>query len=145
MYRASEHGFKTSDFHAKCDNKRETLTIIESSNGNIFGGYTDVCWSSTPSYKFDSNAFLFSLINLHKKPEKIRINKNYEFAIYCDSDFGPAFGAGELVATKLNKNNMKEGFSNLHFSYLNSYPCESNFLAGSTEFEITNIEVFIKI
>jgi hypothetical protein len=42
IYKGSEDGFKASDFHSKCDNKPNTLVVIKSSNGNVFGGYTDI-------------------------------------------------------------------------------------------------------
>ena len=38
IYRASRDGFEGSQFHAKCDNKQNTLVIIKSENGNVFGG-----------------------------------------------------------------------------------------------------------
>jgi hypothetical protein len=41
IYRASQDGFEAANFHSKCDNKPNTLVIIKSENGNIFGGYTD--------------------------------------------------------------------------------------------------------
>ncbi len=40
IYRASQDGFEAANFHSKCDNKPNTLVIIKSENGNIFGGYT---------------------------------------------------------------------------------------------------------
>ena len=40
-------------FHAKCDKKFKTLTIVKSTNGNIFGGYTSADW--TPDYCYSMN------------------------------------------------------------------------------------------
>jgi hypothetical protein len=40
IYRASDDGFKSSDFHRKCDNIDNTLTFIQSEHGNAFGGKT---------------------------------------------------------------------------------------------------------
>ncbi len=45
IYRASRDGFKASQFHAKCDNKPNTLIIIKSTKNNVFGGYTEQSWS----------------------------------------------------------------------------------------------------
>lgn len=39
-YRASEVGFASSKFHAGCDYKGPTLTIVRGSTGKIGGGYT---------------------------------------------------------------------------------------------------------
>jgi len=44
IYRASQDGFEAANFHSECDNKPNTLIIIKSENGNIFGGYTEQCY-----------------------------------------------------------------------------------------------------
>ena len=41
-----------------------TLTIIKGRNSNIFGGYTFADWSGEQLFKYDSTAFLFSLVNI---------------------------------------------------------------------------------
>lgn len=149
LYRASEHGFESWDFHIKCDNKPKTLTLIKSLNGNIFGGYTDLCWDSTSGYKCDPNAFLFSLTNWQKQSAKIQIRQNYGQAIFCHSTYGPSFGdrGNELVVSQ-GTDNMRKGWSKLNNCYrLANYPQGSdgsNFLAGSTWFEVTEVEVFMK-
>ena len=40
LWRGSRHGFGTKKFHSLCDNKGPTLTVIKSTTGYIFGGYT---------------------------------------------------------------------------------------------------------
>jgi hypothetical protein len=44
IYRATQNGFEASKFHNKCDNKLNTFVIIKSTNGNVFGGYTEQSW-----------------------------------------------------------------------------------------------------
>jgi len=44
IYRASDDGRKASDFHKHCDGKGPTLTIIKTTNGRVFGGYSVVSW-----------------------------------------------------------------------------------------------------
>lgn len=61
LYRATEDGDKTSDFHRLCDNRGPTLTIGRTIKGYIFGGFTMVKWDSNSNYKKDPNAFVFSL------------------------------------------------------------------------------------
>lgn len=39
IYRATEHGFSATKFHQKCDGISNTLTIIKTTVGNVFGGY----------------------------------------------------------------------------------------------------------
>lgn len=45
MYRATRDGFSASNFHLKCDNKPNSLVIIKSADGSVFGGYTEQNWS----------------------------------------------------------------------------------------------------
>ncbi len=58
IYRASQDGFEAAKFHAKCDNKPNTLFIIKSTDGNVFGGYNEAT-----CYRRRLDSFLFSLIN----------------------------------------------------------------------------------
>lgn len=44
LYRGTQHGFNAVDFHYYCDVVTNTLTVIKSENGNIFGGYTEMSW-----------------------------------------------------------------------------------------------------
>ena len=44
VLRGSEDGFTSSAFHRKCDNIGSTLTLIQSENGKVFGGFTMVPW-----------------------------------------------------------------------------------------------------
>ena len=43
IYSASGHGWDAATFHANCDNKGPTVTVVKSGN-NIFGGYTEQSW-----------------------------------------------------------------------------------------------------
>lgn len=43
LYRASRDGFAAARFHALCDNKGPTVTLVKSGN-NVFGGYTEKSW-----------------------------------------------------------------------------------------------------
>jgi hypothetical protein len=68
LYRATRDGFEPNDFHSKCDNKSNTLTIVKAKeSGFIFGGFTSVEWDGSDRYKSDLNAFIFSLTNKDKK------------------------------------------------------------------------------
>jgi hypothetical protein len=68
IFRGSRDGFKSSTFHQICDEKGASLIIIKSEMGEVFGGYTDIPWTS---FKIRSkgdelktgkgNSFLFSV------------------------------------------------------------------------------------
>jgi len=153
IYRASQDGFKSSDFHSKCDDKPITLVIIKSLNGNVFGGYTEKSWGSSINdehgvYKYDPNAFIFSLINKENKPLKMKCIQP-DTAIYCSTRYGPYFGVSDLEIND-NSNVNIESYANLGYSYEHpDYEYRSDeadsFLAGSNYFQVSEIEVFIKL
>ena len=55
-WRAKTDGWAASTFHSNCDGKGPTVTIIQVGS-YIFGGYTDVSWSS--KYYFICSAGVF--------------------------------------------------------------------------------------
>ena len=59
-WRAKTDGWAASTFHSKCDGKGPTVTIIQVGS-YVFGGYTDVSWSSS-KYKFMVWSFSLSLL-----------------------------------------------------------------------------------
>ena len=138
IYRASRDGFEAAKFHSKCDNKPNTLIVIKSTNGNIFGGYTEQSWSGS-GFKTDSNAFIFSLINLDNKTKKIKWSRNQ--AIGCSTSHGPIFGAVYDLFISDKSNTNTSSLSNLCNSYIHSeYEYKSDkaksFLAGSYNFKV---------
>jgi hypothetical protein len=151
LYRASRDGFGSNDFHSKCDGHSNTLTIYRA-NGFIFGGYTSACWESChpAQWKFDSNAFLFSLTNKENEPCKMKIKSNkHQYAIYCNLDYGPTFGGGGDIEIASNSNANKESFTFLGWAYKHpKYVAGTNkaesFLAGEFNFQLSEIEVYQK-
>lgn len=61
IFRASQHGWESSDFHEHCDKKGATLFLLTSESNYKFGGYTSIPWMSTGKEKEDRSAFLFGL------------------------------------------------------------------------------------
>jgi hypothetical protein len=51
LWRGSRDGFRARDFHGRCDGHAPTLTLIQDTAGNIFGGFTPVEWESDPKGK----------------------------------------------------------------------------------------------
>ena len=47
LYRLSRDGDKISKFHELCDNKGSTLTLFNTSDGNIGGIYAKLSWDKT--------------------------------------------------------------------------------------------------
>lgn len=95
IYKGSKHGFQASTFHSNCNNKGETITVVLSNDGYIFGGYTSIAWISDGNYRQDNNAWLFTLTNPEgTQPVKLPITQNHGYAIYDYGSYGPTFGGG---------------------------------------------------
>jgi hypothetical protein len=63
LYRGSTDGFGSSNFHAQCDNRGPTVTIIKTTNGSVFGGYAAGSWSSSGQYQSHGlKNFIFSFV-----------------------------------------------------------------------------------
>jgi len=147
LYRATLDGFSANAFHLKCDNHINTLTIIKTVDSYVFGGYTEAAWSSRDSFKADSNAFLFSLIN-DEKQSRILKCKMPQYAIECNSNLGPTFGRNDLhISNKSNENvfshsNLGTAYNHPYFDYGTNEA--RKYLAGKFSFQTVEIEVFKK-
>ena len=142
IYRASVDGFHSSNFHQKCDNISNTVTIIRSNNGYVFGGFTTQTWEGSDTYKKDDNAFIFSLINAENNPQKFLIKTaSNGSAIYCNSRYGPTFGGGHDIYI-CSDPNMSNNGSKFGTSYNYSGGNRQGYLTGSSSFVINEIEVF---
>ena len=148
IYRGTRDGFGAEDFHRECDGVAKTVTIVKTTNGNIFGGYTDLPWSSPTTYivHIDNNAFTFSLVNEKNQPF-ISMPKNQEGSIKCNSDTGPIFGnklynRDIYIASDSNMN--KKSYSVLGNSFeRTSISHDAEFiLAGTRKFQTVEVEVF---
>jgi len=156
IYRASQDGFEATSFHSKCDNKPNTLIIIKTESGNIFGGYTEQNWTpsdsfteqswlSTDSYKTDPKTFIFSIKNAYQYPIKINCSNN--FSICCSNSYGPTFGLGHDLHIADKSNTNMNSYSNICNSYIHNrlvYGSDEakSFLAGSVNFTVNEIEVY---
>jgi hypothetical protein len=148
IYRATRDGFGLNDFHSKCDIYQNTLVIIKSTKGNVFGGYTEQNWSHLGDYKNDPNAFLFSFINKHNAKIIMKCT-DPTYAIFAYNQNGPTFGRGCDLKICNNSNTSDGSYSDLGHSYNHpNYACGSkeakSFLAGSHKFCTTEIEVYTK-
>ena len=79
---------------------------------------------------------------------KIDSNK-HQHAIICNNSSGPTFGGGHDIHISSNANTTNGSYSNLGFTYKHhQYAYETNetysFLAGSFEFQLSEIEVYQK-
>ncbi|KAL9961791.1 hypothetical protein ACROYT_G030811 [Oculina patagonica] len=145
-WHANTDGWVAPTFHANCDGKGPTVTIIKVSD-YIFGGYTDVSWYSSCSYSAASKAFLFSLYNINGyAPVQLTQFDNYaNVAMYGCSSYGPTFGGHDIyISDDAVNNNDSSSHCGHSYSAPPGYSTHSNcpFFAGSYRFSPTDIEVF---
>ena len=86
LYKASTDSDKAAAFHAKCDQAKSSIVLVETDKGKRFGGYTTCSWSGDCIEKKDEEAFVFSLDKM-----KTYDNIQGEDAIGCYPKFGPIF------------------------------------------------------
>jgi hypothetical protein len=101
LWRGTRDGFEASTFHKLCDAKSNTLTVVKSTEGCIFGGYASLPWANIGGYKTDASAFLFTLINPSKQPLKLKVVYTRQ-AVYHNSYCGPSFGNFDLFIDNMS-------------------------------------------
>ena len=125
LFKASDHNFCTTKFHALCDGKGATITIFKSNHGNIYGGYTSKSWSSSnlTGMVEDSNAFLF-VIRSEEEPAQnecpmiFKVRKSDVYCAIFHSDFvGPTFGTDIITYGGCGERKAKESFIQNAYNY----------------------------
>ena len=123
LYRASKDGFNVENFHAKCDGKGSTLTIILTKTKELLGGFAKYSWNKNNEYKKGREGFIFSINNNI-------ISKTGKYNIYCKKENGPVFGNFDIFISN-NSNLNYESYYNIKFfnkSLFNNYLEEKNAL-----------------
>ena len=141
IYRATKDGFRAQDFHDKCDNIPNTLTIIKATNSNIFGGFTNAKWSKEDEFKEDPTAFIFNLTNKQNKALLVDCT-DPDHAIKCSEDHGPCFGDGDIAVVHGSNLNKRSNFV-IGSSYSNP-ELDENEMDADEHFQTAEIEVFCK-
>jgi len=136
IYVASKDGDDSSDFHEKCDGKGPTVVIVETTTGNVFGGYSSVSWKYSHSYKRAPTSFLFQL-----RPRFSHFamrNLDDRHATFHGGSFGPVFGGGHDLYIGSG------ALSNSH-SYVKGYTYKANdhtLNDGTHKFQVKDYVVF---
>ena len=102
--------------------------------------------SAVSGWKSCTESFLFSLVNASgATPTKMPLKgTSNHCGIYCNSGYGPSFGAGHDLHIANGANANSSSYSNLG----NTYQCPANansstFLAGQKNFSVNEAEVFV--
>ena len=143
LYQATIDGDSPINFHSRCDNIPNTLTLIKSRGNRRFGGFASECWKSPSSFelKDDINAFLFSL-----DKQKIYPYKKDDYALKFGKSYGPTFGVGPSCIytgnSPIQRNTLSTHESYLYASY--NFYGDKNALSesGGNNIYACEIEVF---
>ena len=144
-FRGNRDGMTGNDFHKKCDNKGETITLIKNEKGNIFGGYASIPWTSEGGYHSAPDSFLFTLTNIYgTEPTKFQ-SKNDQYEVYHYFLYGPRFGGGNDLG--INLDFKEESWSGFPFTYQDSIGKGKSIFTGDPNnnniyFKIKEIEIF---
>lgn len=143
-YLLCRDGFAASNFHQHCDNKGSTLTLIQSSEGYIFGGYSILPWESIDREKSHPEGFLFTLSNPHNIPPTMYPrNPQRNISIYCNPERGPVFGYENTDLRVLNNSNQNQ-VSDIFFPscYLDTTGKGNKTFTGGRHFTTVEIEIY---
>jgi hypothetical protein len=146
LWRGSRDGFGVKDFHGRCDGRPNTLTLVEDTGGNIFGGFTPVEWEFDGAYRADPSlwSFLFTLKNPRNFPARkfaLKAEKK-DKAIICNFSYGPHFGYD--IGVFGNRDPDAGSYTHIFGSiYANDTGLDGEtFFTGSDSFKVKEVEVF---
>ena len=136
LFDSSSNGDSAFTFHNLCDYKKNTISLVETTSGHRFGGYTSECFESPNLYfdKKDNLSFVFSL-------DKMRIYDviKGKYAISCDKNYGPYFRDDQIcVVDEFFSNESGTCIKGKGFNTTKNY--ELNF--GKKYFKIKRLQVF---
>ena len=108
---------------------------------------------SRSGYRYDSNAFLFSLVNKPgwapvKLPRAGKYSSRRQYSIYNNPSYGPTFGGGHDIYISNYASSNRNSYTNLGHEYSppSGYSYGSiftqTFLAGTYNFTPDEIETF---
>jgi hypothetical protein len=157
LWRGSRDGFRASDFHSHCDGYANTLTLIQDTNGNKFGGFTPVIWEAyVPTqpnevlFKSDPTrqSFLFTLTNsVGVPPTKFLMcgqEGETQRPIGCAVQCGPHFRNIKIADNCTTPDANFARFGLKVDSYVNNTGADNaTLLAGSPHFTVAEIEVLL--
>ena len=116
IFRASEHNFRSEAFHHHCDNRNDTLVLIETEFGNKIGGFTHYPWLAPSDWQKVNDAgrksFLFSL----SMKEKFIPMEDDQLICYR-KDLGPTFGRGYDLHASDRCNINRDSYANFPYNY----------------------------
>ena len=93
LYRSSRDGVDTKSFHRNCDNKGATIFVAKiRGSTRLIGGYNPLDWNGN-GWKYTTDSFIFNFTDgKNVSTAKLGYVVNTNYAVYCNSNFGPHMG-----------------------------------------------------
>ena len=139
LYSSSRDGSSAAAFHSKCDGRGATLTVVETTDGRVVGGYTNTPWSSSGGRQSANRAFLFALRGAGLPgPIRLRLkDRNDGWAIWHHPSYGPYFGGGSDLFVHTNMTKVYSNNLGGTYEGSSSWP-----LKRAVEYAVKEVEVF---
>jgi hypothetical protein len=152
LYRGSRDGFSCANQHAKVGGHSNTITLVETTEGFIFGCYITCLWDSSNKWKSDEShrSFLFTLKNPHNIPPRKFLMKPEQksYAMICYSTgYLTWIGCSGAIAVvencNSNDNSTTSGFASPNSSFVNDTGLDwETFFTGKSTFRVKELEIF---
>ena len=142
IYQATKDGSYPENFHAKCDNKGPTITLIKTDNNKKFGGFIseDREYGTVEQvYKKDKNAFIFSINKKTKYCIKDENTNAFDYSSIGGLNFTNKLGFynNKDSGNMFNPKNAYESKTIPDYNSFNQFE-----FAGKNNFQAIEIEVF---
>ncbi|TYZ63722.1 hypothetical protein PybrP1_003691 [[Pythium] brassicae (nom. inval.)] len=131
LYSLAQHGASVHTLLRNARGKSPTLVVVETTRGDVFGGFAAVPWAKSTSYYGNGESFVFTC-----QPRYERFpwtHKNTMFMLSTDQSIGMGGGGGFAW------------FANADLSRGSSAPSDTFLnrrLASESDFEIAGVEVW---
>jgi hypothetical protein len=105
LFRASEHGFRASEFHSLCNGKGATVTLVKAGNGRMAAAFSGVDWVLQAIRTPNPRGFLTSIVDYPAEIGGFSLHKyaaNDGAPVYSYRFWGPNFGNGLSIRDRCN-------------------------------------------
>ena len=133
IYDAERDGDYASVFHSICDFRKNTLTIISTSDDKIIGGFLSKSFGGNLEEISDENAFLFNL-NYNEKYPSLKAGGNY----FDREKKGPIFGNYSIFIN----NHFLTRKDNYYCSFTKRYDFGNRNNNQNHYFRVINLELY---